>query len=82
MPRTVLDPNNPPLTADQLARLRPVNARTLAIVRKGRGRPPSEETKEQVTLRLDKDVIDHFKKEGPGWQTRINAFLRSAARRG
>jgi uncharacterized protein (DUF4415 family) len=51
-------------------------------VRKGRGRPPSEETKEQVTLRLDKDVIDHFKKQGPGWQTRINAFLRSAARRG
>lgn len=63
-------------------KLRPVSAATLAIVRKGRGRPPSEETKEQVTLRLDKDVIDHFKKEGPGWQTRINAFLRSAARRG
>jgi len=80
MSRAILDPDNPPLTVDQLAKLRPVNARTLAIVRKGRGRPPSEAPKEQVTLRLDKDVIDHFKKEGPGWQTRINAFLRSAAR--
>jgi uncharacterized protein (DUF4415 family) len=60
----------------------PVNAATIAIVRKGRGRPVSEDAKEQVTLRLDKDVIDHFKEGGPGWQTRINAFLRTAARRG
>lgn len=79
MPRAVLDPDNPPLTADQLATLRPVNARTLAIVRKGRGRPLSKAPKAQVTLRLDKEVIDHFKKNGPGWQTRINAVLRSAA---
>lgn len=35
--------------------------------------------KEQVTLRLDRDVLDHFQEDGPGWQERINAVLRKAA---
>jgi uncharacterized protein (DUF4415 family) len=35
--------------------------------------------KEQVTLRLDRDVLDHFQADGPGWQDRINAALRKAA---
>ena len=35
--------------------------------------------KEQVTLRLDRDILDHFQEEGPGWQERINAALRKAA---
>lgn len=35
--------------------------------------------KEQVTLRLDKDVLDHFQADGLGWQDRINAALRKAA---
>ena len=35
--------------------------------------------KEQVTLRLDRDVLDHFQEAGPGWQERINAALRKAA---
>ena len=33
--------------------------------------------KKQLTLRLDNDVIDFFKAQGPGYQTRINAVLRS-----
>jgi BrnA antitoxin of type II toxin-antitoxin system len=28
------------------------------------------------TLRLDPDIVAHFKKRGPGWQSRINATLR------
>jgi uncharacterized protein (DUF4415 family) len=28
---------------------------------------------------LDPDVIEHFKAEGKGWQTRVNAALRKAA---
>jgi uncharacterized protein (DUF4415 family) len=32
-----------------------------------------------VTLRLDTEVLEHFKAGGPGWQTRINAVLRRAA---
>jgi uncharacterized protein (DUF4415 family) len=35
--------------------------------------------REQVSLRLDRDVLDHFQAGGPGWQDRINAALRKAA---
>jgi uncharacterized protein (DUF4415 family) len=34
--------------------------------------------KEQVTLRIDRDVLDFFQADGPGWQERINAALRKA----
>ena len=35
--------------------------------------------KEMVSLRLDKDVLEKFQEDGPGWQDRINAALRKAA---
>ena len=35
--------------------------------------------KEMVSLRLDRDVLDFFQADGPGWQERINAALRKAA---
>jgi uncharacterized protein (DUF4415 family) len=35
--------------------------------------------KEAVTLRIDRDVLDFFQEDGPGWQDRINAALRKAA---
>ena len=35
--------------------------------------------KELVSLRIDRDVLDHFQKDGPGWQDRINDALRKAA---
>jgi uncharacterized protein (DUF4415 family) len=35
--------------------------------------------KEMVSLRLDRDVLDYFQEDGPGWQERINAALRKAA---
>lgn len=47
------------------------------FVRRGRGRPRSEATKEQVTLRLDRDVLAHSRQGGPGWQSRLNAALRT-----
>jgi len=40
------------------------------------GRPKGSGTKEQVTLRLDRVVLDHFRAGGPGWQTRVNDALR------
>lgn len=43
------------------------------------GRPPAALTKEVVTIRLDRDVVDHFKASGDGWQTRINEALRKVA---
>ena len=47
-------------------------------VRRG-GRPPKDNPKAAVSLRLDRDVLAHFRASGPGWQTRINAALRKAA---
>ena len=34
------------------------------------------ETKQTITIRLDKDVVDWFKSRGKGYQTRMNAVLR------
>jgi len=43
-------------------------------------KPPSlPNAKELVSLRIDRDVLDHFQEAGPGWQERINAALRKAA---
>ncbi len=45
-----------------------------------RGRPKSKNPKRPVSLRLDPDVIAHFRRGGRGWQSRINAVLRKAAK--
>lgn len=42
------------------------------------GRPPKAAPKRQVTLRLDPEVLDHFRSLGAGWQSRINAVLSEA----
>ena len=42
-------------------------------------KPAIPNAKEQVTLRIDRDVLDFFQEDGPGWQDRINAALRKAA---
>ena len=46
-----------------------------------RGRPPLEHPKEAIKLRLDHDVLAAYRRTGSGWQTRINADLRKAARK-
>lgn len=33
--------------------------------------------KAMMTIRLDRDVFDWFRRQGPGYQTRINAVLRA-----
>lgn len=44
-----------------------------------RGRPPVRGVaKQQVTLRIDPDVIAKFREDGPGWQGRMNEALRKA----
>lgn len=35
--------------------------------------------REQVTLRIDQEVLEFFQASGPGWQDRINDALRKAA---
>jgi uncharacterized protein (DUF4415 family) len=41
--------------------------------------PSLPNAKETVSLRIDRDVLDHFQEGGAGWQERINAALRKAA---
>jgi uncharacterized protein (DUF4415 family) len=45
-----------------------------AVVRRGLKSTPS---KVQLTLRVDHDVVEWFKSQGRGYQSRINALLRA-----
>ena len=58
------------------AAFKAVTSKDEAPVAKPATPPPG---KEMVSLRLDRDVLEHFQDEGPGWQERINAALRAAA---
>jgi len=78
------DPDNPPLTDEDFAKMRPVwdfPELVEVLQRAGKlGRPPlpEAEKKQRVTLYLDPDVLDRLKADGKGWQTRANAALRKA----
>ena len=51
------------------------------LVRRAKlGRPKKDAPKEAVNIRLDPDVLAHFRATGRGWQSRINAALRKAAK--
>jgi uncharacterized protein (DUF4415 family) len=41
--------------------------------------PSIPSAKEAVSLRIDRDVLDYFHEQGPGWQERINEALRKVA---
>jgi len=84
------DPDNPPVDEDWFKRARPAYEvlpeiypkEIAAAMLRPRGRPKAERTKVQITLRLDPEVVSHFRKSGEGWQSRINAVLkRHVARR-
>jgi uncharacterized protein (DUF4415 family) len=69
------------LTAEDFKRFKPLDHfPELARLVRGRGQrgPQKAPTKQQVTLRLDRDVIERFRATGPGWQGRINDALRKA----
>jgi uncharacterized protein (DUF4415 family) len=62
------DEEDRPATPEELAQ-------GLALARK-RGRPAGSGVKEQVAIRLDRDILEAFRAQGQGWQTRINQALR------
>src|SRR6187200_1167855 len=69
------DPDAQPMRDGSLKRMRPAHevvpelvARTL----RRRGRPRSPSPKQQVTLRLDADLIARLRASGAGWQVRVN----------
>ncbi|MES2338205.1 MAG: BrnA antitoxin family protein [Pseudomonadota bacterium] len=41
--------------------------------------PQKAATKEQVSIRLDGDLLSYFRNTGPGWQGRVNDALRKVA---
>ena len=47
-----------------------------AVAKRRAGRPAGSGNKEQVAIRLDRDVLSSFRGGGPGWQTRMNDALR------
>ena len=47
-----------------------------------RGRLPVARPKVSTTIRLSPEVIEHFKADGRGWQTRIDEALREWIREG
>lgn len=63
------DPDNLPLTDAELVKMRPARVR-------GSQKFP---TKIPVSIRLTPDVVNFFRSQGKGWQTKINAVLSDYA---
>ncbi|MBY0484093.1 BrnA antitoxin family protein [Nitrosomonas sp.] len=59
------DPDNLPLTEKEFQQFR-----------RTPGRPQGSGKKEQVTIRIDTEILEQFRATGSGWQTRINDALR------
>jgi uncharacterized protein (DUF4415 family) len=50
------------------------------VLKRGRG-PQTAPTKVLTSVRLDADILEFFKAQGAGYQSRINAALRTAVER-
>jgi uncharacterized protein (DUF4415 family) len=82
----LIDDDNPEWTQADFARARPAievlpeifPPEVVAEMLKPRGRPRVPRPKAHVNLRLDADVLEYFKAQGKGYQTRINTVLREA----
>jgi uncharacterized protein (DUF4415 family) len=79
------DEDNPAWTKEDFARARPAaevlpqfigEKATQELMRRSRGRPRKADRKVNQTLRLDQEVLEAYRREGRGWQTRINEVLR------
>jgi uncharacterized protein (DUF4415 family) len=79
--------DNPEWGDAEFARARPASdvlpeifgAKTAEKLLRPRGRPKLAHPKQAVKLRIDPDVVEAFKSEGDGWQTRMNEALRASA---
>jgi uncharacterized protein (DUF4415 family) len=80
--RIASDPENPELTDEQLAKGRPFRdafpdlAVSIEREKAKRGRPKVESPREQISVRLDPEIVQHYKATGKGWQSRMNDDLR------
>lgn len=80
------DDENPEVTEEMFAKARPAaeilphyigEQATQELLRRGRGRPAKANRKVSQHLRLDPDVVEAYRQEGAGWQTRMNQVLRA-----
>lgn len=79
------DDDAPILTPEMMRRARPAGEtfsdKALSAFKRSPGRPKADRTKTMVSLRLDPEVLDHYRATGPGWQSRINAVLLKEVRK-
>jgi len=83
MPRAK-DPDNPEWTKEMFRQAVPAGEFFSDFDKfpKPRSRGPQKApTKVQTTLRLDREILDHFRGSGRGWQTRVNESLRRVVER-
>lgn len=80
----MIDSDNPELTQEWFDQARPaadvLPPGVMAAAKRKPGRPPVDNPKEQVTLRLSSEVLAHFRASGKGWQTRIDEALKRVVR--
>jgi len=72
------DPDAMPLTDEEWERVKP----SIRIGIRPAGRPPVQEPRLKVTMRLESKVLSYLRASGKGWQTRVNALLREAVQQG
>ena len=76
------DPDNPELTEEQMAELRPfgeVCPDLMATIKRARGRPTIDAPKEAVTLRLSPETVARFKAiAGTEWRAKMSETLEKA----
>jgi uncharacterized protein (DUF4415 family) len=81
----LIDEENPEWTVEDMSRARPApevlpkyigQKATDELLARSRGGPHKKDRKANQTLRIDPDVLEAYKEEGTGWQTRINRVLR------
>ena len=68
------DINSPPLSKKLINKMKAVSEAHPNIPARVRG-PQRAPTKKQLTIRLNREVVDYFKLQGEGWQTKINDVL-------
>lgn len=76
-PLTKLDGEVRELTTADLKRFKGAASLPAGLPRKLGVRGPQKTlTKERITIRLSRDVVDQFRATGDGWQTRVDAALQ------
>jgi len=63
------------LSDEQLSAMKPISAFSELQALVKLGRPPKANPKQSTTLRLDAEVLEFFKSQGKGWQTKVNSVL-------